>query len=1237
VRNKVNTPVKSHIHKKFTAPVTLFVFLFSCLLPTHSQATQTIAPNLMIIFGNSYSMNRGLDDTTLPTVTPLHFNDIAGENTQYGSGTAFPYPLYGDQPSSKLYIAKQALNTVLNSTASNNINLGFATFRQTFGMEAAATEYYTRGIWPIAEVADSSMLTGSATTQQKMDYGNIAKNFKATEWYRIYLSVKGRSAKFGKGLYDYAQNVVDDSATTYMSGISNGLPTKIIYRPGTTPACNTISITDSSPDCSPVTSSTTTIHDQTYTDSNYGSKTTFNATGATGNKNAVSATNALVTWKLCYPYYNSQGNTFNTFYLADKDVANGYATADTYNTVSYVSWNYPKFDASGLSAQPFSSVTCSGDGTAAGAFIGQYRESTQRLTNKSKAVGNPQIYFSAIPNYFSGTSSNTLALNNGALSGWSGETTYTEVVWPAGTGTTSATYPSGVANPDRNDRQLITKGWQQTNSLPAKKNHMGVFLDLPTPSLGYVDNRASIKGFMGLQQMDQSGLDYDPTSQTIAGGKGIAVSTMDGSYNANQSPIYDSLLGALAYYTEYKKTDTFKNCRSNNILLFFDGKEDAHWVDENGTQQFLKPAEVAGQLLAIGVKTHVVILSNNVGDISAANAIAAAGGTSTAYNATSATSLLNSFTAVFSGLDGATKTTAAPAMPAQIGTGGKLYQAGYTLSPVEGHLTAYGFSNTGFVNNSPLWNAANSSDTAIPFTGRMTAANRASQLLSASSTGAIVNFNALDSVAFATTTPTVVDIINYTIDPSYNGGVYLAGRASGSFMGIFGDQSMRPIIVTPPANTTLEKNSPDGDPNFVTYKNSQSTRKSSVLVQNDDGYLYAFDAIDGSFLWGWMPRELVSSLKNYATFWSSGNMKGGIVIADAPTTGMAYASYVLGTAQGGALHYALKLKNTTSTPPSVYPDLVAWTNAVTGATSPVAQAPVVTYIASSGTMAGYANYMTTVGTSNTLYVHKIATGATATSVALPFAPSSELTVDNGYFYVADTAGMVWKMPVSTDAATVLAGKVSIGNTYNNQIATYVGVYKYNGEDYVWATSSTGITVFKYNTTAATWQNLWESHVGGAGAWDMATPQVYTADSSPVSTLAVGKVQMLPTGATITARSSLIKDALLLPVLVPDVSEPCAAGKAYLYQFSIASGFKPATVFYKVTTTSSTTPMAAEIVITNLEAGLGAAMSATVSSRSSDTVIEVSAEQTLSGSNGITSTYKVKGGKSGLISWREITN
>jgi hypothetical protein len=110
--------------------------LTSAQAQTTSPSTVAVAPNLMVILGNAYSMNREMDNQTLPPGPgnlPIQSQCPAAYNgTQFdpapvfahdpgcgGSGTPFPDGLYGNQPLSKLYTAKQVLYNLLNSQSSS--------------------------------------------------------------------------------------------------------------------------------------------------------------------------------------------------------------------------------------------------------------------------------------------------------------------------------------------------------------------------------------------------------------------------------------------------------------------------------------------------------------------------------------------------------------------------------------------------------------------------------------------------------------------------------------------------------------------------------------------------------------------------------------------------------------------------------------------------------------------------------------------------------------------------------------------------------------------------------------------------------------------------------------------------------------------------------------------------------------------------------------------------------------
>lgn len=1305
--------------KKIITLMTLSCFIGSGIPLTAAADTVTVAPNLMVIFGNSYSMNKILGDTAAPqipaTATPksLHLNDAS-----YNTGVTFNFPLFGSQApatgiattdaasQSKLYVAKQALAKVLNDSASDNVNVGLATFRQSFGMEVAAAigtiksfsmqvvdqtfafgtaaGTTTNDLTPSA-ISNTPELTGSATTQDKTNYGAVSTNFQfMLFWpYYIYSSAVKRSAFLGKEMMDDKKGVFNDSLSTFISGAAKGgLPTKFSAAPVIAgqfayPYAFIPGTTYSQPD---TTQPRTTLMDQNYASSSYGTSSVRYDSYATGNANTSDT--RLANFYFCGTGYSSQSNYFVASYLSDKPITTGYATQASSIQTYWVDWNSLLFDGTGTITNAGSTWTCSGyTGNTNSQFIRQ--SNTYRSVNDDNisTIGAPVIsttkddsnraYFSAIPQYYSGTNAATLGAKNGALSGWSGETSYTETT-PAtktaiATGKTTANYPSYTANPDELPangdassgcgvatnmgtsacRQLITKNYQQTSA-----KHMGVFLDLP--NVGYLDQRKTIAktdangvvtGFMALSEMSQSGLDYNPATQVIqsSDGKSRGINASTEPYNSNQSPIYDSLTSALAYYTAYKVKDPYNSCRNNNILLFFDGKEDAHWyTNSSGQTVYADPSTVAKQLKDIGVTTYVVILSNNAGDISAADAIAKAGGSTSAYAASSANKLLDSFKAVFTSLGGAVA-AATPTVPPQTGNAGMVYQAAYNASPLDGYLYGYTVNSAGVISTTPVWDAGNSPTmtattrgpvaTLYPVTDATNTAivNNGTNLLKSNNGTTIVDFTTLSAAAFGSpTSPSVDTIKNYTIDPSYNSGAYLAGRLSGSFIGEFSDQSMMPIVLAPPNNVALIS-----DATYQAYAQGASTRETRVLFQNDDGFLYAIapTTTSATLRWGWMPRNLVSGLVDYTHFDLNGNMQGGTVIADAPV-GSTYATFVLGTAQSGALHYALHLDSNGN------PSVVSWINAIAGAVSPQYQAPVISYISTGGTpaYAVYANYVAAPsGTSSQLYVHKVADNAIATSALMPVTTgstvTSDLQLDNGVFYYGDSLGGVRTVNQGTSAAGVIATAVNIGTTYLSEPVHYVGSYSQNGTPYIWASSDHGVTVFAQTVTGGSlsWKRVWESHVGGAGYWD-ATGATYTASNATAPSGTA--IQSITTGSTITARSVVLNGALIVPVSTPTNNEnACSVGNAYYYLYNIDTGYYPVGAFSLVNTDGTTT-----VQTGNLAVGSGNPMSPAVSIGMTGTLVYGSAQQNSSQGVAPNTVFKNNSSSStGSISWRELIN
>lgn len=1188
---------------------------FLLLFFTQSLSAQTtVAPNLMIIFGNGYSMNRWLNDANYGynSTDHQHFNDTGLDAYV---GTPWLGKAFGQYAASKMYISKNALASVLNNTSSANINFGFATFRQTFGMEVASATLKTKEKYTLIVPNDSTIFT--KTTADKQAYGYDYNNFGFVYWNFIgvggrlvtswdaatqqFVTTGGRSAELGIQGADYNQQVIDDSpsVTSYTSG---GVVKSFKYKPN--------------------------FSDQTSTTSANGTTVWYDA-GATGNQTYPSPSNPTITWKLCRTtYLSSSNNTFEGLYIGDR------ATPTSYSNLQFETQFMPwgnKYDANGKYITS-GSVGCPAQGGQSLA-IGQ---EWTRVSNENKwdlvgtqterdqncygdtitASGKCRIYFSGIGYYDLKSGSGV----PGVFTGWSGETTYKETNSTNRTGVMTATYPSGSASPYRdksdgmgNDRKWVVDGeYQQTTA-----NHMGVFLDLPDPAMGYIDQRGIIKRFMRIPQMSDSGLEYDPASQTIANNKGIAASTY--AWGANQSPIYDSLQGALAYYTAYKAVDPFDSCRSNNILIFFDGKEDAHWRLVNGQQIFVNPSDIATQLLAIGVKTYVVILSNNAGDISDANAIAVAGGTNAAYAANSASSLLSAFQNVVSGLSGEL-VTANPAFPRTLsGSNNYAYVASQESNPTAGHFKAYQIDGNGVSTNSAVWDAAD----------LMTVSKRQTALWSNQSNGTMTLFNSLDDAAFAAGPRGPATIKSYTFDPSTSGGMYLSGRKSGSLLGGFSDQAMAPLMLQNMPYSPVYL----ADPNYAAYVRGNATITKQVLFPNDDGFLYSINAASGELAWGWMPRPLVASLNAYTTFWTSGPMRGGIAIADAPVSS-SYATYVLGTGQSGALHYALRLDNAGN------PAKVSWVNQNTGSTSPGFQAPVVTYL-NSGVSAPpyktYANYIGVNGTTSTLYTQEVAdssalSSATLSSLTQPV--TSTLAVDQGSgtakLYFGDKTGGVWFVNANAAASTAVASLVKIGTHYSSKTVRYVGAYRWDNKDYVWSASDQGVTVYTYSTTLGAWKNVWESHVGGAGKWDVNSYTAGTTGSTPSAT----GIQSIPSNYSVTASPIVEKGVLIVPIgqTGPGGSPSCAGGNAYYYFYRLADGFFPKgsnSVFSVVNSDGSTSALTG-----NLYIGQGTPKKPTTAINGGDRFVFGIAQQPDASGNRMPA-VKSSSTAGGTVSWREL--
>jgi hypothetical protein len=1164
-----------------------------------AQTTSTstiVAPNLMVILGNSYSMNRMMDNQTYPsgplgpiqnqcpaaystgqTFTPAP--TFANDNGCGGAGTPFADHLYGDQSTSKLYIAKQVLYNLLGSQASAQINFGFATFRQAFGLENSVATVLTSAFWPFVfpPGGNPNNLTGnwSGQTQAQLTAnGTDPNNFIGVYWWPGWDNSGGHSFELGRNLPNNQANVVNQF-------FGNGLPKAVQYPSGT-------------------------ISNTTVGNLYYGS----------GGLDIVPPINAKPTdpepqFKLCKTYYNSQANAFQGEYIATQSngnprlVINTYPTLYNGNTLNFISLENSRYDAQGNQNLAVWSDICFDGSTMK---IGQ---SMARISNQFKTTtGTSPAYFNYIPNVWSGTQ--TLGLPQGALTGWSGAASY-----DPNTNTYTASYPSGP-------QSASSMGAYNTSGAP----YMGVFVDLPNPNSGYIDQRTLLRNLVNpsYPQMSDSGLGYNPNTQTIVdptqnNQRSISASDYRPDYDPYQEPVYDSLMDAAAYYKAYKSKDPNDGCRTNAVLLIYDGHEDARYTrNADGTVTYADPTLAAAALLQQNVKTYVVIISNDPGDIAQANAIAKAGGTNTAYTVQNANDLSAAIGSVFTSLQGSV-VAAAPAVPGYVQNGSLAYAlaSNNAYGGQQGFFYAYTTAADGTVSTSPAWQLV------------MTAQQRSNALYTDGGSGtAPILFTNTPQTAFQSTNPTPQTIINYTIDPSYGGGQYLAGRASGSFLGTITSQADKPVILSRPNNPYFLTNT-----GYQSFAKNNAARSPLVLFTANDGFLYAVSAGSptsaGTLQWAWMPSTLLPQLKNYTNFQSSVPMNGGLITVDSADGSGNWATYIVGTAQGGALHYDLKLNSCSSSSSACTPTVSkVWLDAQSAAVSPPSSAPQAPVIWWDANGVAYAYYFTTSGSKSYLNQMRLYDGTTSQS-RVTFTPSSQAAVDvlGGKLYVGDSSGNLWSFDLTSNQLSATA----IGTVANASSAgpvRYVGLGQTANGVYVWATTDHEVNVFKFTGGAVTsntngWTLWWWSATNGSGYYNGSTMSTTSSNPGVGST---GAPYWLDASSTITDASAIINNTLIVPVTLGDSTNVCAATTAKYDFFNLDSGVFPQGRFYLL----NGSPLTDNPII-----GYGTAYSPVISENSNGSgLIYGSAQQNLQQKVGfqVAATTGIHVG-SGVMGWQPL--
>lgn len=331
--------------------------------------------------------------------------------------------------------------------------------------------------------------------------------------------------------------------------------------------------------------------------------------------------------------------------------------------------------------------------------------------------------------------------------------------------------------------------------------------------------------------------------------------------------------------------------------------------------------------------------------------------------------------------------------------------------------------------------------------------------------------------------------------------------------------------------------------------------KDKVLFTTSDGYLYAVDRQTGVMDWGWIPRPLLAGLMDYKNFLLSDPMQGQIIgianngLLEDPNSADK-SGIILGTAKGGALHYALKLDNNGDL------DKVLWMDARKA--SDVGDMGTATlYSDLSGTSPNAAEQV--IFADRTLYIvnNRIVTrryadgddahtvtpppGVTLTSTPL-VALQDRKTVKN-VLYVGASNGNIYTANLDNSPITLKSLDVATGVSFGEESPIKYLTYTRMGDyEYLTAQSDTRLTVFK--------RQISDAAPPATNQWMLA----WTTDDSGSRDASADHVQTIPTNAIFSARVSVAGGVVSAPVSVYNKTTCLTDG--YSYFFNLEDGKFP---------------------------------------------------------------------------------
>lgn len=529
---------------------------------------------------------------------------------------------------------------------------------------------------------------------------------------------------------------------------------------------------------------------------------------------------------------------------------------------------------------------------------------------------------------------------------------------------------------------------------------------------------------------------------------------------------------------------------------------------------------------------------------------------------------------------------AAPAIPSNATTSDLIYipyQTDDTSSNggtgITGHLMAFTLSDSGKSGTTAVWDANE----------EMLAWERRSRLFSTDLSGNLKRLRDMGSSDFQSTDPSYSTIINYTVDPNHASGRYLGTRDSSSMMG--SPYTTQPVIM-----------------DFANI----------VVFHSDDGFVYGVDKDTGDLKWGFMPRPLLSQLKDYDTFYETHSMQGQLsVMGDTDSIG-----YVVGSAQSGSLHYALRIGNDGKIKKQSWLDQTTGTNDSRPVIFQLSGKLYTLYIKNKTNVV--VRSLEYSGYTEKIYDLSSKTGEITSAPTLheSFDLDGNDRNQNISLYIGDVNGDVYEAPLvksgslSSSLKLTTVGNIGTSSDVNDPIL-FVQTATLSGYDVITAQTETRLKTFTRSESDSL-ESDWTSYVSGSGRWQSGTYRAESDYSTPKSE----HIQLLESNITITDQVEIAESVIFLPVQ----EETESSCNAIYYLYNLDDGYFP------LTTLHVRAP-----VTDNIEIGTGLAFKPTIITLNGEVTVQGHSEKNSTGSLGIDDPFQFNQSSQGVLDWRELTD